>query len=168
MAEEKEPEEAKEPKKGGGKKLLIIGLLAGLLLGGGGGFGAFMMMGGGEKPEAHEEKPVVKEPELDLHFVKLERVSIPLIYNHRLSGSMMIDFSMEVSGNENKMEVIHSLPEIRDALLRHFSVTSIGKADSPQTIDYPRLKKTVKDISNSILHDPVVRRVMVVQARRFQ
>jgi len=165
--QEKAPEVAKEDKKGGSKKLLIIGLLAGLLLGGGGGFAAFMMMGGDEQQKEPEEKPVVEKPELDLHFVKMERVTIPIIYNHHLSGNMMIDFSMEVNGNENKMAVIHSLPEIRDALLRHFSSTSVGKADSPQSVDYPRLKKTLKDISNKILHDPLVRRVMVVQVRRF-
>lgn len=166
--EEKAEQQDKKPEKGS-KNLLIIGLLAGLLLGGGGGFGAFMMMGSGENHETSEEEPVVEEPEaeLELHFVKVEHVTIPLVHNRRLLGNMMMDFSLEVEGNENKMAVIQNLPEIRDAILRHYSDTPLGKKDSPQTVDYPRLKKTIKDISNRILHEPVVRRVMVVQVRRF-
>ncbi len=170
MADEDDEIETEEEKpKSGSKKLLIIGLFIGLLLGGGGGFGAYMMLAGGNKPEVHEEEVavIVKEPKTDPFFVKVDRMTLPLIHKNRVLGNVVIDFSMEVDGNDNKMMVIRYLPEIRDAMLRHFSVTPIGKTDSPRNIDYPRLKKTLKDISNNVLDDPLVMRVMVVQARLF-
>jgi len=167
MADQEETETEVEKPKSGGKKLLIIGLLAGLLLGGGGGVGAFMMLAGGDEEKPHEEVVVVEEPKIDTQFVKMDRVTIPLVHNNRVFGNMVIDFSMEVDGDDNKMTVIRNLPEIRDAMLRHYSDTPIGKPDSPRSVDYPRLKKTLKDISNKILHEPLVMRVMVVQARQF-
>ncbi|VAV86944.1 hypothetical protein MNBD_ALPHA02-309 [hydrothermal vent metagenome] len=169
MADETEDKAEDAPKKGS-KKLLIIGLLLGLLLGGGGGAGAFMMMGGsGEEhvEETDHKEAVVEEPKTDPQFVKLERMTLPLVKNNKVLGQMMIDFSLEVEGTENKMTVIRNLPEIRDAMLRHYSDTSLGKADSPRSVDYPRLKKALKKISNKSLHEPLVKRVMVVQARQF-
>ncbi len=162
-------EDTKEGKpKGGGKKLLIIGLFLGLLVGGGGGFGAFMMLGSGDEAvETVEEVIVPEEPEIDPHFVKIERLNVPLISNNRVLGSLMIDFSLEVDGNDNKMRVIRALPEIRDAMLRHFSEISVGKPDNPKSVDYPLLKNTLKDISNKVLHDSLVLRVMIVQVRQF-
>jgi len=176
MADEEEKKDADDvateeevPKKGS-KKLLIIGLLVGLLLGGGGGVGALMMLGGGEAheevEEVHEEE-VVEEPKPDMRFVKINRVSIPLIYKNRVLGNMRIDFSLEVEGEENEVTVVGHLPEIRDALLRHYSNTPLGKKGNPRSVDYPRLKKNLKDISNKILHHPLILRVMIVQAQTF-
>lgn len=164
-----EEDEVIEKPKSGSKKLLIIGLIVGLLLGAGGGFGAFMMLGDSEEEEAHEEEEnvIVEEPKTDPFFVKIERMTLPLVYKNRILGHVMINFSMEVDGNENKMIVINNLPVIRDAMLRHFSDTSIGKDGSPRSVDYPRLKKTLMEISNKVLHDPLVLRVVVVQARQF-
>lgn len=169
MADEDKAETEEEKPESGSKKLLIIGLLVGLLLGGGGGVGAFMMLAGGEEEAEvlEEEVPVVTVPETDPHFVKIDRMTLPLVHKNRILGNVMIDFSMEVDGNDNKMVVIRNLPEIRDAMLRHFSVTPIGKEGSPRNVDYPRLKKTLEDISNEVLHDPLVLRVMIVQARQF-
>jgi len=168
MADEEE-KKADGEKKGGSKKLLIIGLFLGLLLGGGGGFGAFMMLSGGDKHEAAppEEKPVVEEAKEKLSFAKLEGVTLPIIYKNRVLGNVMIDFSLEVEGDDHKMIVIHNLPEIRDAMLRHYSDIPIGKDGSPQSIDYLQLKDTLKEISNKIVHGPMVKRVMIVQARQF-
>ena len=170
MADDKEEEDvAEETPKSGSKKLLIVGLLAGLVLGGGGGAGALMMMGGGDKEAVHEEEVVVEveEPKNDLAYVKIERMTLPLIHKNRVLGNVMIDFSLEVDGDDDKLTVIRYLPEIRDAMLRHFSEISIGKTDSPRSVDYPRLKKTLKQISNNVLHNPLVLRVMVVQVRQF-
>ncbi|MBL4612208.1 MAG: flagellar basal body-associated FliL family protein [Emcibacter sp.] len=164
MADEDVTEE-ETPKKGS-KKLLIVGLLAGLLLGGGGGFAAFTMMGGGDVA-VHEEEVVVEEDKADPQFVKVERMTLPLVQNNRVLGNMVIDFSLEVDGDENKMAVIRALPEIRDAMLRYYSDKPLGKAGSPRNVDYPRLKKALMDISNKVLHNPLVMRVMVVQARQF-
>lgn len=168
--EKTEPEEASEQPKSGGKKLLIIGLAAGILIGGGVGAGAFFMLGNSPKEteEVHAEpEPVAHEPEVEAFFVKLERVNLPIIHNDRTLGSLTVEFSLEVASNEDKMTVIRNLPEIRDAMLRHYSVTPIGKATSPKSIDYDRLKETLKDISNNILHHPLVTKVMVVQVRQF-
>lgn len=169
MTDEDETATEKDKPKSGGKKLLIIGLFVGLLLGGGGGIGAFMILGGSDDNEQvpEDEVVVVTEPKTDPFFVKVERMTLPLAYKNRVLGNVMIDFSMEVDGNDNKMTVIRYLPEIRDAMLRHFSDTPIGKAGSPRSVDYPRLKKTLKDISNEVLHEPLVQRVMIVQARLF-
>ena len=169
MADETEDKAEEAPKKGS-KKLLIIGLLLGLLLGGGAGAGALMMMGGGGAEHVEEKdhkEAVVEEPKTDHQFVKLERMTLPLVKNNKVLGQMMIDFSLEVDGTENKMTVIRKLPEIRDAILRHYSDTPLGKADSPRSVDYPKLKKTLKKISNKLLHEPLVTRVMVVQVRQF-
>ncbi|PCI50496.1 MAG: hypothetical protein COB49_03725 [Alphaproteobacteria bacterium] len=168
--ETKDDETKEEKPKSGGKKLLIIGLLVGLLLGGGGGVGAFMMLAGdGDKHEAEAEEIIVEEtePETDPYFVKIDRMTLPLVHKNRVLANVVIDFSMEVDGDDNKMTVIRNLPEIRDAMLRHFSNTAIGKTGSPRSLDYPRLKKTLRDISNKVLHDPLVLRVMIVQARQF-
>ena len=165
---EEEAETIEVKPKSGGKKLLIIGLFVGLLLGGGGGFGAYMILAGGDKHEpSEEEKVVVEKPKVVPFYVKVDRLTLPLIHNNRVLGNIVIDFSMEVDGNENKMAVINSLPEIRDAMLRHFSDTPIGKTDSPRNVDYPRLKETLKDISNEVLQDPLVMQVMVGQGRQL-
>jgi len=156
-----------EKPKGGGKKLLVIGLFLGLVIGGAIGGGAFMLMGGGGDKAAAPTVVVEKKPKTDPHFVKVERVTIPLIGDNRILGTMMMDFSLEVDGNDNKMKVVRNLPEIRDALLRHFSQTPVGKPDNPGSVDYPRLKQSLKEISNRILHGALVKRVMVVKAQHF-
>ncbi|MCF8474486.1 MAG: hypothetical protein K9G26_07305 [Emcibacter sp.] len=157
-----------EKPKSGGKKLLIIGLLVGLLIGGGGGVGAFMMMKKSENHETvHVEEPIKEEPKTNPQFVKVERLTIPITHNNRVLGNITADFSMEVDGDENKMIVIRNLPEIRDNMLRHFSVTAVGKDNHPKSIDYDKLKQTLLDISNDVLHEPIVLKVMVVQIRQF-
>ncbi|VAX02508.1 hypothetical protein MNBD_ALPHA03-2023 [hydrothermal vent metagenome] len=168
-AENTEDTPVEEKPKGSSKKLLVIGLLLGLLLGGGAGFGAFMMLSGSDAPAEQNEEVVVKkeEPKIDAHFVKVERVNIPLVSKGRVVGNLIADFSIKVDGNDNKMEVIVNLPEIRDAILRHFSGKSIGKKNNPRSIDYPMLKQAIKDISNKILKKPLVLDVMVVQVKQF-
>ncbi len=155
-----------EKPKGGSKKLLIIGLIVGLLLGGGAAFGALIMMKGGEDTHV-EEEVVVEEYQIDPQFVKVEHMTIPLIYNNRVFGNATIDFSMKVDGVDNKMLVVQNLPEIRDAMLRHFSTHPIGKKDSPKSIDYILLTDTLLKISNDVLHSPLVLQAMVVQVRLY-
>jgi len=165
--DENTPDNSAGKPGGGGKKLLIVGLLLGLVIGGGG-VGAFLMIGGGaDKAAAPAVKVIPEKPKADPHFVKVERVTIPLIGDNRTLGTMVMDFSLEVDGNDNKMKVVHNLPEIRDALLRHFSETPVGKADSPGNVDYPRLKQSLKEISNQVMDGPLVKRVMVVKAQQF-
>lgn len=164
MAEE---ETTENKPKGGGKKLLIIGLLAGLIVGGGGGYGAFMMLGGAEKAEAPKPVVVEKKPKSDPYFIKIEKMNIPLVHNNRVMANIVMDFSMEVDGNDNKMLVVRNLPEIRDAMLRYYSVNPVGKKDNPRNVDYPELKKTLKRISNEVLHKNLIKRVMVVQMRQY-
>lgn len=169
MADENNAESQEEKPKSGSKKLLIIGLFLGLLLGGGGGYGAFMMLGSVdvEEEQIHEEEIIVEEPKKEYFFVKVDRVTLPIIYKKRIRGNVMIDFSMKVDSNENKMTVINHLPEIRDAMLRHYSDTTIGKEGSPRSVDYDRLKKNLMEISNKVLHDSVILDVLIVQSRIF-
>lgn len=174
MADEKEAEtedNKAEEKPKGSKKLLIIGLLLGLLVGGGGGAGAFFMLGGNhevaEEPPEDTHEEAAPEEETHFSYVKIERLTVPLIDGKRMLGNVVLDLSLEVDGDENKIKIVRYLPEIRDALLRHYSENPVGKRDYPRSIDYVRLKKTTRDICNKILHEDVVSRVMVVQVQQF-
>lgn len=167
MADKSDENPEKEKPKGGSKKLLIIGLIVGLLLGGGAAFGALTMMKADEGGHVEEDVVVVEEHQIDPQYVKVEHMTIPLIHNNRVFGNATIDFSMKVDGIDNKIIVVQNLPEIRDAMLRHFSSNPIGRKDSPRSIDYILLTDTLLKISNDILHTPLVLQAMVVQVRLF-
>lgn len=174
MAEEEKKakeENSEEAPSGGSKKLLIIGLLLGLVVGGGGAAGALIMMGGdGEHAEAPVEEEVVEEVVEELPeylYVKIEKFNVPLVRNNRLLGYMMMDLSLEMEGEDDKLRVSNKLFVIRDAFLKDVTDTPVGKPDNPRMIDYDALKKRLKDAANHVLHKDIVRQVLVVEARKF-
>ena len=171
MADEEKNEEAEsEQSGGGGKKLLIIGLLAGIILGGGIGAGAFFMLG--SAPEEHVEEEVVEEepePEKqkELFFVRMEKFTVPLMYKGRVLRYVVMDLNLQVDGNDEKLQVVQSLPIIRDALLRDVSEHTIASSNNPNVIDFEGFTERVTRIGNEIMHEKLIKKTLVVEARGF-
>ncbi|MFC7050377.1 flagellar basal body-associated FliL family protein [Emcibacter nanhaiensis] len=172
MADEEKTENngQQAEKSGGGKKLLIIGLLAGIIVGGGIGAGAFFMLG--SSPEEHVEEEVVEhepEPEKvkELFFVRMEKFTVPLMYKGRVLRYVVMDLNLQVDGNEEKLLVVQSLPIIRDALLRDVSEHTIGSPDNPNVIDFEGFTDRVTRIGNEIMHEKLIKKTLVVEARGY-
>jgi len=170
MADEEKPEEenSQEEKLKGSKKLLIIGLVAGLLVGGGGAAGYFIIMLGGEEIEVLEEiveKPAEELP--DYQYARMDRLQLPLIYKGRVLNYTIMDVSMETIGNEDKMLVVKNALVVRDVLLRHYSVNSVGREDKPRIVDFDKLFEKIKEFTNAEAHRNIVTRVVIRESRSF-
>lgn len=163
---EKKDQEVVE-KKDGSKKLLIIGLLLGLFLGAGGVAGFFMTKSSAPD-EVVIEEVVEKAPELpDYQYARMEKLKLPLFYEGRILNYAVMDVSMEVIGNDNKMRLVKNVIIIRDALLRHFSVNSVGRDDNPRIVDYDKLSQKIMEFANNEMHSDLVTRVVVSESRSF-
>ena len=165
-------EKGKEAKsKGGSKKLLIIGLLVGLLIGGGGAAGFFLMKPSDDAGQEHVEEIVEEEqiaPELpDYQYARMDKLQLPIIYKGRVLNYVVMDVSMEVIGNIDKMVLVKSVLVIRDELIRHFSENSVGREDNPRTVDYDSLSEKIKKTANDTVHQDMVKRVMISESRIF-
>ncbi|WP_138379897.1 flagellar basal body-associated FliL family protein [Luteithermobacter gelatinilyticus] len=151
----------------GGKKFLIVGLLAGLVIGGAAGGAAFLFLGaetGGMAPGAAQEKKDPPKPK-DIHYVKMERFTAPLVHKGRVLNYVVMDLSIEVESNENKLLVVRNLPLIRSALLQSVSETPIGRKDNPYMVDYQAFSDRMKKISNEVIGKTAVNKVLVVEVR---
>lgn len=165
--EENNQEEQIEKPKGSGKKLLIVGLLMGLMVGGGGAAGYFIMKSG---PAEVEEAVVVveKTPELpDFQYAKMEGLQLPVFYNGRVLNYAVMDVSLEVIGNDDKLQVVRNNFLVRDTLLRYFSVNSVGREDNPSIVDYDKLSEKIKEYANAEAEREIVKRVVINQSRSF-
>jgi flagellar FliL protein len=173
MADKIDDSENGEDQKpaGGSKKLLIIGLILGLVVGGGGAAGALIMMGGDDdgtdSVKAVEVAPEPEKHKVDLHFVKIERFNVPLVYKGRILHYLMMDLSIEVDGNDNKLKVVHRMPAIRDAFLKSVTDKSLSDEKNPRIMDYSAFKKRFKDIANKVLHEELVLEVLIVNSSQF-
>lgn len=168
MADEQNIEENEEEKPKGSKKLLIIGLLAGLLFGGGGAAGFFIMMPIEEDVEVVEE--VVEEPEEELpdyQYARMDRLQLPVLYKNRVLNYTIMDVSLETVGNEDKMLAVKNVLVVRDALLRHYSVNSIGREDNPAVVDFDKLSEKIMELANAEAHKDIVTRVIISESRSF-
>ncbi len=154
--------------KGGSKKLLIIGLVAGLLFGGGVAAAYFLFLA--PKPEAvpvAEETPK-EDPKLSSGiFVKLERLSAPLVVNDQVSGYVLLDLSLELVEAGDEAMVTQRLPILKDAFLREVTRAPIGKTDQPMVIDYENLVERLKTVANQELKRAVIDRVLISQTTRI-
>lgn len=171
MADEEKSveEEQQQAPKGGGKKLLIVGLLAGLIFGGGGAAGFFILQSGDDATE-HVEEVVVEEkkPELpDYQYARIDRLQLPVFYKGRVLNYTIMDVSMEVIGNEDKMLAIKNVLIVRDALLRHYSVNSVGREDNPRIVDFDKLSDKIIEFANAEAHSDIVNRVVISESRSF-
>ncbi len=168
MAEEEQSEEVTDEKpKGGGKKLLVVGLLAGLVVGGGGAAGFFIMQSDTAEAEPVTEA-VVKEPKRpDYQFARMDGLQLPVFHNGRVLNYAVMDVSLEVIGNDDKMEVVRNGVVVRDALIRYFSVNSVGREDNPSVVDYDKLSEKIKEYANGEANREVVKRVVIGQSRSY-
>ena len=167
--EKKDDEGAEEEKPTGSKKLLIIGLLAGLLVGGGGAAGFFIMMPGDGEVEVVEEV-AEEEPEEELpdyQYARLDRLQIPVLYKDRVLNYTIMDVSIETIGNDDKLLVVKNILVVRDALLRFYSVNSVGREDNPRVVDFDKLSEKIKELSNAEAHKDIVTRVIISESRSF-
>ncbi len=169
--EENKEEETQEDKpKGGGKKLLIIGLVAGLMVGGGAAAGYFIMMPSPEAEIEHVEEVVVEEivPELpDYQYARMDRLQLPLFYKGRILNYSVMDVSLETIGATDKMLVVKNILIIRDALLRFYSVNSVGREDNPNIVDFDKLSAKILEFANQEAHKDVVKRVVISESRSY-
>lgn len=152
-------------KKGGGKKLMMIGLAAGLVLGGGGAAGFFLFLQPKETPAAQEKPAEKRVPEAV--FVKVDRLSAPVISGDLVIGYMLFDLSLEVQKASDELQVVKRLPAIRAAFLREVTNTPIGKPDQPFVVDFDSLTARLKDVANRELGSAMLSRVLVVQTTRI-
>jgi len=171
MADEEKPQESEQQQepKGGGKKLLIVGLLAGLIFGGGGAAGFFILQSGNDTTE-HVEEVVVEEkkPELpDYQYARMDRLQLPVFYKGRVLNYAVMDVSMEVIGNDDKMLAVKNVLIVRDALLRHYSVNSVGREDNPRIVDFDKLSGKIMELANAEAHKEIVNRVVISESRSF-
>ncbi len=169
MADEEKIEEGGEenPKSGGGKKLLIIGLLAGLVVGGGGAAGFFLMQPAPAEAEPVAEVAIAEPKKPDYQFARMDGLQLPVFYNGRVLNYAVMDVSLEVIGNDDKMEVVKNGVVVRDALIRHFSVNSVARDDNPNVVDYDKLSEKIKEFANAESNREIVKRVVISQARSF-
>lgn len=169
MAEEDaDTENGEEKSSGGGKKLLIVGLLAGLLVGGGAAAGFFIMQGGSE---AHDEvEEVVEEiiAELpDYQYARMDRLNLPLFYKGRVLNYSVMNVSMETIGDDDKQLVEKNTIIIRDALLRYYSINTVGREDNPRIVDFDKLTAKIKELVNAEIGREIVTRVVISENMIF-
>lgn len=177
MADEEKKEDEKnegEKPKGGSKKLLIIGLIAGLVVGGGAAAGYFIMMPSPNAEIEHVNEEIVEEiieeivPELpDYQYARMDRLQLPLFYKGRILKYAVMDVSLETIGNGDKMLVVRNILIIRDALLRFYSINSVGRKDNPNIVDFDKLSTKILELANQEAHKDVVKRVVISQSRSF-
>ena len=171
MADNNGAENEQAAKPGGGRKFLVIGLVLGLLIGGAGAGGYFLFMGGEEEnantPATAEQAVPEKETKpIKTAFVKLDRLSAPLVSNGRVVGYVLLDLSLEVIGSENEVRVAQRLPALKASFLREVTTTPIGKPDQPMIIDYESLTARLTEVANRELDEELILRVLVTQSTR--
>ena len=167
MAEEVDNEKEPNEKPKASKKLLIIGLLAGLVVGGGVAAGFFIMQSGSAEAELVPSVQEVKPQLPDYQYARMEALQLPLFYNGKVLNYAVIDVSLEVIGNDDKLLVVRNNVLVRDALLRHFSVNSVGRDDNPNIVDYDKLSEKIKEFSNAGAKREIVKRVAINYSRSY-
>ncbi|MEZ5757164.1 MAG: hypothetical protein R3D86_02970 [Emcibacteraceae bacterium] len=167
--EEVQQNNEQEKTNNGSKKLLILGLVAGLIVGGGSAAGFFIMQPHETAQDVQEEKIVEeKEPELpDYQYARMERLQLPLFYDGKILNYALMDVSIEVVGNKDKMLVVKNILIFRDALLRYYSVNSVGRDDNPRIVDFDKLSEKIKGFVDDELNKEIVSRVVITQSRNI-
>lgn len=147
----------------GGRKLLVVGLLAGLVAGGGGAAGYFLFA----EDQAAEPAPVAPPVASKTSFIKIERISAPLVRDDTVVGYMLLDLSLELGKAEDELLIARRLPALRAAFLQEVTREPIGKPGQPLIIDYERLPERLRDAANRELTTPAVMRVLITQSVRI-
>ncbi|RIK92789.1 MAG: hypothetical protein DCC73_10940 [Proteobacteria bacterium] len=151
---------------GSGKKLLIIGLAAGLLAGGGIAAAYFLFLAPQKKVVAAVETPPPPPAPENTTFVKVDRVSAPLVHEGQVLGYVLLDLSLEVKGNANELLVAQRLPALKAAFLKEVTRAPIGKEGEPLIIDFDALTNRLRQAANQELGKAAILRVLVTQSTR--
>lgn len=125
-------------------------------------------MPGGEEIEVVEdvvEEPVEELP--DYQYARMDRLQLPVFYKGRVLNYTIMDVSIETIGNEDKMLVVKNVLVVRDALLRHYSVNSVGREDNPRIVDFDKLSEKIMEFANVEAHRDIVTRVVISESRSF-
>ncbi len=158
--------DAAPAKAGKGKLMLILLPVLGLLLGGGGVAGYFLVLAPppGDAAAVAEAK-VEEAPIITPVFVKLERLSAPLIdAKGRLAGYVGLDFQLEVDGDENAQILEDHMPMVRHAVNMALNTKGGGMPDNPRLIDYEGIAATTLEAANQSLPKPLILSVQIQSA----
>ena len=164
--DDKAKEAAGKASAGGGKKLLIISLTAGLLVGGGIAAAYFLFLAPQKKVVAAAEAPPPLPPPAKTTFVKVDRVSAPLVHEGQVLGYVLLDLSLEVKGNANELLVAQRLPALKAAFLKEVTRAPIGKEGEPLIIDFDALTERLRRAANQELGKAAILRVLITQSTR--
>lgn len=164
-------EDVRNSRAGGGRKPLMIGLAAGLLAGGAAVAAYFLLLRpagpAADKPVAAAPDAATASASAAATYVKLDRLSAPLLADNIVMGYVLLDLSLEVKNKSDELAVVQKLPALRAAFLRAVTETPIGKPDQPLVVDFASLTARLQDTANRELGKPLVKRVLVVQTTRI-
>jgi len=147
---------------GRGKLALLLGLAAGLLVGGGGVGAYFVFFAGAEVKPLTSDDAARKTT-----FIRIDRLSAPLVSDGRVLGYALLDLSLEVRSNGDDLLVAQRMPALRDAFLRAVTDSPISRVGEPLAIDYDAVTELLRDVANRELRKDVVVRVLVTQTTRL-
>lgn len=165
MSETPEQEQTKPRKRS--KLPLVAGLAAGLILGGGGAAGYFLFLTGGRPaPPQPVAQPAAKAPPKTF-FVKVDRLSAPLVDGQRVVAYVLLDLSLEIKDSDVELMIAQRMPALRDAFLREMTRTTISRADQPLIVDFDALAERLRSAANAELQRDGVLRVLVTQTTRL-
>lgn len=154
------------PKPGKSKLMLVLLPVLGLLLGGSGVAGYFLFLApppGDAQADAVEK--VEEAPIITPVFVKLERMSAPLIdAKGRLAGYVGLDFQLEVDGDENAQILEDHMPMVRHKVNMALNTKGGGMPDNPRLIDYEGIAATTLEVGNQALPKPLILSVQIQSA----
>jgi len=96
-----------------------------------------------------------------IHFVKLGAFVIPEVNGNQVTRHVLLEISLEVTGDEKKAEVEHMLPRVKDAVLRvlHRHMSRRRTPDAAQ--DILKLKRKIRKASNALLGDGMINEVLI-------
>ena len=140
------------------KKLLILGILMLLLLAGGGGAAWWFLL-----REPPEEDAVAEAVESlpELVFVDFDPMVISVLRGDQATDHLTFMIILQVEDAERRGIVFRQTPRLRDAFRSeiHAVLSRRIMQDRPDTM--PILSKRLRDLTNGMLGDNVVKRVLI-------
>ncbi|PCJ59829.1 MAG: hypothetical protein COA65_05105 [Rhodospirillaceae bacterium] len=96
-----------------------------------------------------------------IHFIKLGAFVIPEVNGNQVTRHVLLEISLEVTGDEKKAKVEHMLPRVKDAVLRvlHRHMSRRRTPDAAQ--DILKLKRKIRKASNALLGDGMINEVLI-------
>lgn len=163
---QKDQDKSKPRSKGRSKLPLILGLCLGLALGGGGVAAYFLFVAGGD-PVPPMPQPVAVEAPAKSFFVKVERLSAPLVDGEQVVAYVLLDLSLEINDSAVELMIAQRMPALRDAFLREMTRTSISRPGQPLIVDFDALAERLRATANGVMQREGVLRVLVTRTVRL-